>query len=75
MLANQPVRSRSIEVDVTKKRGIAVLKEKAEGFVKAVEGLPIVSMMNILIFLSMGWIFLFLSHYKSRQQQSSAGGG
>jgi hypothetical protein len=54
MLANQPVRSRSIEVDVTKKRGIAVLKEKAEGFVKAVEGLPIVSMMNILLFLTMG---------------------
>lgn len=37
----------------------------AEGFVKAVEGLPTLSMMNILILLSMGWIFLFLSHMVS----------
>jgi hypothetical protein len=41
----------------------------AQGFVKGLEGLPITSMMNILILLAMGWLFLFLSHYKSRQQQ------
>lgn len=40
---------------------------------KAIEGLPTMSMMNILVLLTMGWIFLFLSHYKSRQQQRSAG--
>ena len=45
----------------------------AEGFVKGLEGLPTMSMMNILILLAMGWGFLFLSHYKSRQQQGSAG--
>ena len=45
----------------------------AEGFVKGLEGLPTTSMMNILILLTMGWIFLFLSHYKSGQQQGSAG--
>jgi len=41
----------------------------AEGFVKALEGLPTMSMMIILIFLALGWVFLFLSHYKSRQPQ------
>ena len=41
----------------------------AEGFVKGLEGLPIRSMMNVLILLAIGWIFLFLSHYKSRQGQ------
>lgn len=41
----------------------------AEGFVKGLEGLPTMSMMNILILLAMGWLFLFLSHYKSRQGQ------
>jgi len=41
----------------------------AEGFVKALEGLPTMSMMIILIFLALGWVFLFLSHYKSRQSQ------
>ncbi len=39
----------------------------AKGFVKGLEELPTTSMMNILILLAMGWIFLFLSHYKSRQ--------
>jgi hypothetical protein len=39
----------------------------AEGFVKGLEGLPTMSMMNILILLAMGWFFLFLSHYKSLQ--------
>jgi len=41
----------------------------AQGFVKGLEGLPTTSMMNILILLATGWVFLFLSHYKSRQQQ------
>ena len=45
----------------------------AEGFVKGLEGLPTMSMMNILVMLTMGWVFLFLSDYKSRQQQDSAG--
>ena len=39
----------------------------AQGFVKGLEGLPITSMMNILILLAMGWVFLFLSHFKSHQ--------
>jgi len=39
----------------------------AQGFVKGLEGLPTMSMMNILILLVMGWVFLFLSHYKSHQ--------
>ena len=41
----------------------------AEGFVKGLEGLPTMSMMNTLILLAMGWVFLFLSDYKSRKQQ------
>jgi hypothetical protein len=41
----------------------------AEGFVKGLEGLPTMSMMNILILLAMGWVFLFLSDYQSRQQK------
>jgi hypothetical protein len=41
----------------------------AQGFVKGLEGLPTTSMMNILILLAGGWVFLFLSHYKSRQGQ------
>jgi len=42
----------------------------AQGFVKGLEGLPPTSMMNVLILLSLGWVFLFLSGYKSRQQQN-----
>ena len=41
----------------------------ADGFVKGLEGLPTMSMMNILILLALGWVFLFLSHYKSRGQE------
>ena len=41
----------------------------AEGFVKGLEGLPTMSMMNVLILLVMGWISLFISDYKSRQEQ------
>ena len=44
----------------------------AEGFVKGLDGLPTMSMMNILILLTMGWVFLFLSDYKSHQQQDPA---
>jgi hypothetical protein len=39
----------------------------AEGFVKGLEGLPTMSIMNILILLAMGWVFPFLSDYKSHQ--------
>jgi len=42
----------------------------AQGFVKGLEGLPTTSMMNILILLATGWVFLFLSEYKSRSQRS-----
>jgi hypothetical protein len=41
----------------------------AEGFVKGLEGLPTMSTINILILLTMGWVFLFLSDYKSHKQQ------
>jgi len=41
----------------------------ADGFVMGLEGLPTMSMMNILILLALGWVFLFLSHYKSQQQK------
>ena len=41
----------------------------AQGFVKGLEGLPTTSMMNILILLALGWVFLFLSDYKSRKQK------
>ena len=39
----------------------------AQGFVKGLEGLPVTSMMNVLILLATGWVFLFLGQYKSRQ--------
>jgi hypothetical protein len=42
----------------------------AQGFVKGLEGLPVTSMMNILILLTSGWFFLFLSEYKSRPRRS-----
>ena len=42
----------------------------AQGFVKGLEGLPTTSMMNILILLATGWVFLLLSEYKSRSRQS-----
>jgi len=41
-----------------------------DGFVKGLEGLPTMSMMNILILLAIGWFFLFLSHYKTWQIQN-----
>ena len=42
----------------------------AQGFVKGLDGLPTTSMMNILILLATGWVFLFLSEYKSRSRRS-----
>jgi hypothetical protein len=42
----------------------------AQGFVKGLEGLPVTSIMNILILLTSGWFFLFLSEYKSRPRRS-----
>ena len=41
----------------------------AQGFVKGLEGLPVTSMMNVLLLLTMGWVSLFLSHYKLSQGQ------
>lgn len=37
-------------------------------FLKALEGLPASSPIHIMIFMALGWIFLFLGHYKSRKQ-------
>ncbi len=37
-------------------------------FLKANEGTPPATPINIMIFLVLGWLFLFLSHYKSRKQ-------
>ena len=41
-----------------------------QGFMKGLEGLPTMSMMNILILLTTGWVFLFLSHYRSQPKQN-----
>jgi hypothetical protein len=38
-------------------------------FLKALEGQAPNSPIHIMIFLVLGWFFLFLSHYKSRKQQ------
>ena len=38
-------------------------------FWKAFEGQPQTSPIHIMILLLLGWLFLFLSHYKSRKQQ------
>lgn len=37
-------------------------------FLKALEGLPASSPIHVMIFMALGWIFLFLGHYKSRKQ-------
>ena len=37
-------------------------------FMKALESLPLSSPMHVLVFLVLGWFFLFLGHYKSRAQ-------
>ncbi|MFC1962949.1 hypothetical protein ACFLWB_03015, partial [Chloroflexota bacterium] len=38
-------------------------------FLKALEGQAPSSPIHVIIFLVLGWFFLFLSHYKSRKQQ------
>ena len=38
-------------------------------FLKAVAGEPPSSPISIIVYLVLGWLFLFLSHYKSRKQQ------
>jgi hypothetical protein len=38
-------------------------------FFKAFEGQPPANPIHIIIFFVLGWLFLFLSHYKSRKQQ------
>ena len=40
-------------------------------FLKAFEGQAPTSPIHVMIFLVLGWLFFFLSHYKSRQQQGS----
>ena len=40
----------------------------SQPFLKALEGEAPSSPIHVLIFLVLGWLFLFLSHYKSRQQ-------
>ena len=41
----------------------------SQPFVKAFEGQAPTSPIHIMIFLVLGWLFLYLSHYKSRKQQ------
>jgi hypothetical protein len=38
-------------------------------FAKAFEGEVLTSPVHVIVFLVLGWLFLFLSHYKSRKQQ------
>ena len=38
-------------------------------FAKAFEGQAPISPIHVMIFLVLGWLFLYLSHYKSRKQQ------
>jgi hypothetical protein len=40
-------------------------------FLKAFEGEAANTPIHVMIFLVLGWFFLFLSHYKSRKQQDS----
>ncbi|MFC1971298.1 hypothetical protein ACFLV0_05180 [Chloroflexota bacterium] len=41
----------------------------SQPFFEALEGLDPMNPIHIMIFLVLGWLFLFLSHYKSRKQQ------
>jgi hypothetical protein len=43
----------------------------SQPFLKALEGEPSYSPIHVIIFLVIGWFFLFLSHYKSLIQQGS----
>jgi len=38
-------------------------------FLKALEGEAPTSPVHVIVFFVLGWLFLFLSHYKSRKQQ------
>jgi hypothetical protein len=40
----------------------------SQPFLKALEGETPSTPIHVMIFLVLGWLFLFLSHYKSRQQ-------
>ncbi len=40
----------------------------SQPFLKALEGKAPTSPIHVMIFLVLGWLFLFLSHYKSRKQ-------
>ncbi len=40
----------------------------SQPFLKALEGVAPSSPVHVLIFLVLGWLFLFLGHYKSRKQ-------
>jgi len=40
-------------------------------FLKAFEAEAPTTPIHVMIFLVLGWLFLFLSHYKSRKQQGS----
>ena len=42
----------------------------SQPYFKALEGLDPYNPTNIMILLVLGWLFLFLSHYKSRKQQA-----
>jgi hypothetical protein len=44
-----------------------------EPFWKALEGEPRPSPIYLIVLLVLGWLFLFLGHYKSRKQQGSGG--
>ncbi len=39
-------------------------------FLKSLEAEAPSSPMHVMIFMALGWLFLFLSHYKSRRQQA-----
>ena len=41
----------------------------SQPFLKALEGQEPSSPIHVIAFLLLGWLFLFLSHYKSRKQQ------
>ncbi|MFC1583366.1 hypothetical protein ACFL4U_01660 [Candidatus Neomarinimicrobiota bacterium] len=45
--------------------------ELAEPFLEALEGMEQSSPLHIMIFFALGWVFLFLSHYKTRVQQEN----
>jgi hypothetical protein len=45
----------------------------SQPFLEALEGQDPMNPIHIMTLLVLGWLFLFLSHYKSRQQQGSTG--